>query len=258
MRKITATAIIACVGYACGSTERFLRPEPAFHINSGQQISLTLPDDIKDSVALRCVGNRQVSYTDGLPKPDQCLYISADITKIPALLDKFSKESNRDTVARLLISVSDQNCTTFLARAFANKAGIDTTNGILSDLATGGAAGTAAANPAISAGLNVGNLLFGKTTGNFDKTYYAEKTFQAMESAILGERAETKALIVTNLRTKKTSQYTIFDVLGEIKQYDESCSIQHGLLKLASVADENRKAGEAALKTALEGPKPEK
>jgi cell division septation protein DedD len=237
---------------ACGSTERFLRPEAAFHVNTGTQLTLALPTEIKDSVSLRCIGTRSVKYSDGGTQADQCMYISADVTRLTEMIPQFSNKDNRNMIAALLLSVSDQNCQTFLARAFANKAGLDASNGIISDLATGGAAGTAAALPGISAGLSVANLIVGKTVGNFDKTYYAEKTFEAMESSILGERASRKAGIIDNLK-KETTDYTIFDALGEVRQYDEACSIQRGLLKLSSIADNARADGEAKLKTAIAG-----
>lgn len=246
----TFLAVAATVLVSCGSTERFLRPEPAIHMNAGSQLPLVLPDEIKDTVKVRCVGSRKVSYSDGDAGKAQCMYLSADVTNVMQKLPAYKTKDNRDLLLTLLVSISDQNCATFLARAFANKTGITASRNILSDLATSAAAGTAAGHPAISAGLSVSSLLAGKASENLDRTYYAGQTFQAMEPLILGERDRAKAQILRNM-AKDASVYSVIDGISEVRRYDEACSIQRGLLKLSDVAERERTAGETALTGAL-------
>ncbi len=186
----------------------------------------------------------------------ECLYVSADAANLTGTL----KEEKLNVVVRdrtitFLTTLSDMNCSNFLQRAFANKAGLDYSKSFISDMATGVSAGTAHANPAVSAALSVSNLVVGKGVDTFNATYYYDKTFQAMESAILAERLRIRTYIIAkqakSVDVKVPVQYDIMQALGDIRAYDDACSIKAGLGQLVALAD-NKKKEDAAVKIKVE------
>lgn len=221
----------------CANSAQMLRSRPVTHYPSSNA-QLSTPGGLSDLLSLRCVKGDEESSGEVSTTYHECTYVSADIS---GLVDKMGEpdiEARRNTLVSLLTSISDMNCSTFLHRAFANRAGADFTKSFVTDIATGASAVTAFSSAAASSVLSVSNLVVGKGIDSFNSTYYFEKSFQAMESAIAAERA----LIKTEMFAKQadpTLSYTIANALSDIRRYDDACSFKAGLSKLVEISDKS-------------------
>lgn len=238
---VTATVFLS----GCANVDRYLRPEGSFYIPQPSAIDGLKLDVAGTSVRVSCLDKDGSAVTkDGLDKNNiQCLYYAADATdvlsafKISASQNYATLTETRNYFTSFLLNLSDQNCETFLNRAFANKSSVDTTKNTFQDILTGASAATANATPHTAAGLSLSNLVLGKTVENINATFFFEKTFQAIGSAIYLERSDIKEQI-----TKKSNQtyqkYTIFDALADIRRYESACSIRIGVSRLQSLAED--------------------
>jgi hypothetical protein len=192
-------------------------------------------------VPVHCVQNRFGYRDDGKKHPerhdDECLYFSVSMADIPSQASVDPDE--RDDVTGILAAVSDMNCGNYLFRVFASKSGLDTARNIFKDLSTGVAAGSAPFAPAIASGLSVSSLLLGTTVDNINSTYYFEKTFQAMESAISEQRLKLRKELFDK-RGKSIKEYPFMDALADVRGYSDACSIQQGLARLVEMTDEKK------------------
>lgn len=248
--KVLMAVAVLLLASGCADTAKYLKSEPSTHFPTKKV--LELPDSIKQYVQLHCIHAADIRYEDTDSTNSQCLYISADASLLgSATLDK----SKRDQVIRTLVSISDMNCSTFRHRAFANRAAFDSGKKIFQDVSTAISAGTASATPALSATLDITNLVVGKGVDTFNSTYYFDKTFQAMEAAIESERAQRHAYLVAR---QADANYLIGDALGDIRAYDDACSIKAGLARLIGVAEKGKEESEKRkleVQTASDGAK---
>jgi hypothetical protein len=207
---------------------------------------------IKDFLKVHCLQTSSIKYTDSGPTGAECLYISADVS---ALAGAKLTSDQRLSVVDALLSISDINCSTFLHRAFANRAGLDYTKTLLQDLTTAASAGTAFVSAPVSAGLSGTNLILGKGIDTLNATYYQQQTFQAMESAIDSSRQMVLATINTHENAKKEgttdSSFTTAQALADIRDYDDACSFKNGLAKLNEIAT-NAKNSAGAVKNQVQ------
>ncbi|MCP4520769.1 MAG: hypothetical protein GY827_03595 [Cytophagales bacterium] len=243
MNKNTMLLIVVIVILSgCANTAEYLRSQPTTHFPASTTI--VVPDEISELISMSCM--KEMEMVDSVEeKPQkQCLYLSANASNITSTLKKEEEDEVRDKMISFLLSISDLNCSNFLHRAFANKAGLDFSKSFIDDLAKGASAGTAHANPTISAALSVGNLIVGKGVESFNATYYYDKTFQAMEAAIAAERIKIKTFITAKQAKTigKTSglKYGLVEAVSDIRAYDDACSIKAGLSKLVQLADVNK------------------
>jgi hypothetical protein len=272
---IPSLCILGAFVTGCANTAQYLRSQPLTYYNESTTTSIVLTDpDLKQLFEVKCM---KVQSRDFLTTPDQqsaqCLYIAVNGANATYVKDSASSPSSpatravRDKAIAYLIGISDFNCTNYLDRAFANKAGLDISKSFTSDIATGISAITAFNTPAVSAALSLANLVVGKTVDNINATYYFDKTFQAFEAAVLAERARIRSDILARqanrpIESKEFSpvQYGLFEALADIKQYDDACSMRVGLSKLieaATVMKQNQtltsaKADNKATNTSLE------
>jgi hypothetical protein len=225
----------------CANTAEYLRSQPVTHFPANTTIAV--PEELKNLLVLHCMKDQTTAYVENGTQTTECLYVSADASKITSTLKLQDETTVRDKAITFLTSLSDMNCSNFLHRAFANRAGLDFTKSFIADLSTGASAGTAFTNPAISAALSISNLVVGKGVDSFNATYYFDKTFQALESAIIAERLRIKTYILakqaqTNANAQKgVVKYEIVQALSDVRQYDDACSIKAGLAQLVQLAD---------------------
>ncbi len=260
---------LACISVAgCSSVDNYTRPENSFYIPKSKLENSVNTSIEKEANKIKtdCAPNLG---TLGWLNDDSkdilgCRYYSVDLTNI---LEQFTSEKQKEIKAQqkkdnpssneladlrnhyisYLLNIADQNCETFLNRAFANKAGMDTTKNIFQDVLTGSSAGLANSLPSFSAALGFGNLLFGKTVDHINSTFFIQSAFQAIGSAIYLERSKIKEEIL--LKTLNTYQkYTIYDSLSDLRRYESACSIRIGVGKLQILA-------ENAIKEKNENPK---
>jgi hypothetical protein len=169
--------------------------------------------------------------------------MSVDLESLSTLFSSFSdlpeltQRGRRNHFTSFLVSVADQNCETFLNRTFANKATLDTSRNTVQDVLTGSSVAASIPSPPVAAGLGIANLIFGKTLDNVNATFFYEKTFQAIGSAIYLERSSIREQVLRKSDLAYPS-YTMFDVLSDLRRYESACSIRVGVSKLQSLAED--------------------
>lgn len=235
--------VLAGLLAGCASTAESLRTLPVTHYPA--QTQLKVPDSLGQYLVLRCMENHSTAFIKE-SAAEECLYVSADVTGLLQRIDQVESDTAmRDRTINFLVSLSDMNCSNFLHRAFATKAGLDFSKTLLSDIATGVSAGVVTASPALAAGLNVSNLVGGKGVDAFNATYYYDKTFQAMESAIAAERLRIRTQMVGKQADQSQPAYDILQALSDIRAYDDACSIKAGLAQLVQLADSKKNQEQA-------------
>ncbi|MED5597191.1 hypothetical protein [Janthinobacterium sp. P210006] len=238
----------------CASADVYLRPErTVFAQKKNVQTALSLVENENFDVwCLDSSGDRAKPQSTERFQRDsdlQCLYRSVDKD---TLLPYFKLTSTtidggnaalaykRDVYIAYLMSVADQNCSNFLGRAFANKTSVDSLRGTLNDVLTGSTAAIATSAPPTAAALALTNLVTNKSIDNFNQSFYFEKTFSAMRSAIISLRSELRIQIQSNM-SKNYRAYSISDAMSDMTRYDEGCSIMAGVNKLQQLADDSTK-----------------
>lgn len=243
--NITASLIIVASLSGCANVDRYLRPEGAFYFPQPSNV-----DDLKvelvagNTIRLNCLDKDGEAVTKSKLNQSelQCLYFSADVTDVisgfkispsPAL----DLAQSRNYMVSFLMNLAGQNCETFLNRAFANKSSLDTTKNAFQDILTGASAASATAAPPAAAGLSLANLVLGKSVDNINSTFFFEKAFQAIGSAIYLERTDIRDQMLRKF-SHSYMQYTIFDALGDVRRYESACSIRVGVSKLQSLTED--------------------
>jgi uncharacterized lipoprotein YajG len=243
-KSLLALAISIIVLTGCAGTAEYMRSQPVTHFPAMRTVAL--PEELTGLITLHCMKDQETAYVENGIAARECLYVSADARNIFGTpKDAKTGEALTDKVITFLMGLSDMNCSNFLHRAFANKAGLDFTKGFISDLAAGVSAGTAHANPTTSAALSVGNLIVGKGVESFNATYYYDKTFQALEAAVTAERTHIRTYIFAKqLKSKDVKnpvKYELVQALSDIRAYDDACSIKAGLAQLVQLANNKKK-----------------
>lgn len=256
--KFAATfAILSIAG--CANTSEYLRSQPVTEFYSPNEV-IEVPGELQGLVTARCAKHQGTVIGHEANNKNACLYISVDASNLMKDISAAKRTDVRDLAISFLMSASDMNCSNFLHRAFANRAGMELSNGMTSDLATGLSAGTAHATPALSAALSIGNLIVGKGTENITSAYYQDKTFQALDAAIEANRLSIKARILTKQQNarKKTDPvpYDLVQSLSDIRNYDDACSVKGGLSRLVTIASDKMTEETAKADRALAGDKP--
>jgi hypothetical protein len=247
--KTWTTILLVITLSGCASTAEHLRSQPVAHLPPSA--SIPVPADLQPYVELSCTRAQDTDFAKDGKATAECLYASVDASKLAASVPP-GNPGVRDKALNFLIGISDMNCSNFLHRAFANKAGLDFTKSFMGDLATAVSAGTAHANPTISAAVGVGNLVIGKGVESFNATYYYEKTFQALKSVIMANRLGIKRQIIAKQAAAVNAAavpYDLTQAISDIREYDDACSIMNGLDELVQVAGTKKSDEEAAKKT---------
>jgi hypothetical protein len=220
---------------ACASSDASLRSQPASHFAVPDFIPMAGP--LKTYVTLKCARIGDTKYAALTAKSStqpECGYVSADVTQLVNALPQSEEKSElRDSVLDLLLGISDYNCSNFMGRAYAVRSTFDVLSKVIGDIATAVSAGTVSVAPAVSGGLDGLNLVVGKSNSDFDSEFYANKTFEALESAIAAERTKRKTRI---LASRIQPGYSLMDALSDARFYDDACSIRIGLQSLGDLA----------------------
>lgn len=156
----------------------------------------------------------------------------------PLASDASKAKDRRNQVAGVLLTASDHNADVWLSRVFNNKTSAETTKGILNDLFIGTGAVVAKTHSALTAGLNVGSIVFSKSLENIDKNFFANQGYLAMESVIRSRRRELSDRISTKLKNLSYEEYRIDQVLRDIQELDEASSLKAGLRELQRKAND--------------------
>ncbi len=278
-----AVVLLVPVLFSCANAANHLRAQPAWFLEPARTLTVSLPPLEKSGEPVAF--NRQpVAYasldvTDAIPgssEPEkievkcvrtprsgslapteatsiaQCLYMSIEMNSLMAV--PVRNEAERNRLVHLLVNVSDYNCSTFLMRAFAHKAGTDATRNTTKDIAVAIAAGTAKVASGFSSGIGLFNLVGGTAIDSFNTSYYADKTFQVMAAAIGAERDKARTSIALH-RKDGLAAYSFFEALEDVHAYDDACSLRRGLESLAAAASNQKQVTAGELRDAR-GEKP--
>lgn len=177
-----------------------------------------------------------------------CSYASAAYTDIVNFRSADPVEVDRALDS--LVSMSDLNCSNYMHRVFSNRALTDFSGTLSEDLLTSAATATAHIEPTAAAALGVANLVVGKSMDAFHSTYFLDKTFQALEAAINGERQRILATIIAKRAKAKATPaggsaafaYGPVEALSDLRAYDDACSFKAGLNVLVSLAESEKDA----------------
>ncbi|TCS72148.1 hypothetical protein EDC61_10663 [Sulfuritortus calidifontis] len=250
MRHAFIALIAALSLTGCANTSEWLSSEPVTHYKTDPaSAKLNAPGWVGENLTLTCMKRNDNRMVDEA-KQQECLYISVEASSLSKVADKVADKGKKRELVDFLVSVSDMNCSTFMHRVFANKGGMDFSKGVMSDLANAISAGTVHANPATSATFSGANIILGHTVDNLASAYYLNKSFQALEAAILAERTEQKTAILKRLKAAN-EPYSLYAILSDIRSYDDACSFRGGLSRLAKLAEGSKNTEEAALKSLL-------
>jgi hypothetical protein len=207
-----AITLLVSVGVAdCTYSEPRIRPEPALYFDyRANSIALSekinaLPqgNELKTELSARCAEYNSSFYTytsgaladilTGTTGPRrQCVYITVDADSVANLASKADQDPQLEkSVVYTLLDVSDYDCANFLASAFAFRTGATFFQKLVSTTLSGTSAVTAFASATATSGLSIGNAVLGSAVSQMSSEYYADQTFNAMETAITGAASRT-------------------------------------------------------------------
>ncbi|ODS64912.1 MULTISPECIES: hypothetical protein [unclassified Arenimonas] len=228
----------------CANVAEKLRSQPAVHFKAqGAAVAPATGD--KKALALHCMETRSVE--DGKPHGgnSECVYASTNFADVAAIS---GRDPEGEKALDTLLAVSDMNCSNYMHRVFSNRTLTDFTGRLAGDLLTSTATAATQVDPNTAAALGVANLVVGKSIEGFNATYFQEKTFQALEAAINGERERIRAIILAKRiqgRQKgaggtPVQPYGPLEALSDLRAYDDACSFKAGLNVLVSLAEQEQ------------------
>lgn len=262
--RTTTSALLAAAGAAlltgCANSEQILRPTLSINYIADQQmIDGTLNDG---AVAFKCIrrtqaetGQNGVGPLDSAADPDGCLYEYVEITNLGKLLlwdgsGDPGKVKKKAFVA-LTISVTRQNCQTFLHRMFAMREGFTFWQRVIGDFAAVGSSASAFANPVASAAISGANLTSDHFMDAATQTYYqnAQSAFEtAITSAMSAdERTITKRVNDSDNDSNSSNQYPIMTAIADLDAYGRTCSVEGGLNQLNNAVQANKNSASGVL-----------
>lgn len=211
---------------SCSSSYKWLASEPSIYSSSTE----TKHKIGKIDLTVMCM-----KYADANKEKNElnerCLYKSLDAKSIIGITP--SNDKDRTRIIDLMLSISDENCSVYKQRTFANKAALDFTKNWIRDVSTALSGAFAASDPFTSAALDGTNLVVGKTIDQGNNIYYAKSTFSALEKAVEAKRARLRMFI----DVKKTQEnYNLDLARADIQKYDEACSLKDGVEELLNIA----------------------
>lgn len=240
--KLAIIIITSLLFVGCSSIEKNLRSKHAFHVLVKDKEGISVDPEVKKLIAIRCISTSEtVGFGDLESKENICTYLSVDAKNLighPDLMQTTiaKKKEMRNKITKLLVHVSDYNCSAFLGRVFANKAFRDIGTSTSKDILTGISAGTVTASPDLSAGLGVINLVTGSAVNNINKELFVNKSFSAMQKVIEAKRINMKKTQLEAIYSKSYDNASIYESLSLVRKYNDSCSIKDGLSELESIA----------------------
>lgn len=249
---LAAPLVIACTLAAlagCASTSVYLGSDPGMHVPPiAGELEIPIDPELAGLIDIRSIdmhGNVTTDHSSG-----RSLYLSVDLTGVLArpnlgledgdALDLRLRDRRNDIMSVLLF-VSDFNAETYLSRAFANRAFIETGNSVLQDVLAGISTGAATVSPPAAGAVSLSALVIGSAAEQVNASFYLNQTFQAMETVIRTERALLRREIRRRMNVLPYDQYALHDGLTDIRRYSELCSVRAGLQGLARVAELDRR-----------------
>lgn len=165
-----------------------------------------------------------------------------------------------------LLTLSDTNCSNFLARSFALETNLGFFKNFVNTAVSSTASVISLANvpSMVTSGVSAGNAVIGGGVDAFNSEYFANKTFQTFEIAIQAERLKRSTDIRRRLDATKAGNPTaegvqpylnLHDALLDVEQYDRACSYEEGLELLSKSANDDKTSAESGAKQALVPPK---
>ncbi len=247
LRNLMSVAFLILLT-ACTSVDQSMR--------SANAIGTLLPSEqVKiagnSAVTVNCLDNMAKFSKSG---DGPCIY---QMVAVKPIYDEFAvtgvwdRASRRNAYVSFLMNIADQNCEAFLNRTYAGKAVADISKSTTSDIFTGLTAATASASAPAAVSLGMANLVVGKTVDNVNATFFLDKSFQALQSAIYLERSAVRTSIDQSRYDAQGAaasydRYTIYDALSDLGRYSAACSFRSGVGRLAQIAGNEEAAQKAS------------
>jgi len=231
--------------HGCASTSVYLGADPGMHVAPRDVIPID-PDlnGLVRVVPIDMHGRVRTDQFRGEPS-GRSLYLSVDIGGLvaqPALGVTPGPDFNerlrerRNKIIDVLLIVADHNAETYLSRAFANRAALNSGRNVLRDVSLGATSGLAAVGSPAASAIGLAGLVLGAGVDEMNNSLYLGETFQAMELVIRSERqAMRKRIRERALLTYH--EYPMADVLADVRRYSEACSVRFGLARLREAAE---------------------
>jgi hypothetical protein len=239
--------IIAALVTGCASTSVYLGADPGVHVSpSGVNGSIPVDPELEGLVRIVPIdmhGRVRGSNFRGEPA-GRSLYLSVDISGLiaqPGLGvargSDFDERlaTRRNQIVDVLLIVSDHNAETYLARAFANRAALTTSRNVARDVSLGVTSGLAAVGSPAASALGLAGLVLGAGVDEMNQALYLGETFHAMELVIRAERSAMRRRIRERMGLPY-AEYSMADVLADVRRYSEACSVRFGLARLREAA----------------------
>lgn len=221
--------------FSCASSARYMVAQPAVQASTLAEDGL--PASLKGRVTMKCMVKDDVN----------CIY-TAVVYDHAATFANVSK-ADRNALGYVLLTTASDNCSWFLNRVFANRAGVSGIRDGIKNLMTGAAALTAKASPAVSASLGFANLFADSTVRSLDANEYASKTYDAIESGIKAQRNKTETEILEKL-SAEIDKYPVGALLLDMSRLKDECTVTSGIRTLQSSATTAERDSEVARKAA--------
>lgn len=234
--EVFILAITAALLMSCASNASHMRAQPAFQ--ASELTDSGLPAPLQGRVKMKCMFEQ-----DG-----NCVYtgIFYDHAATFATIDA----PQRNAFGYVLLTTASDNCSWWLSRVFANRAGISSIRDTIKNLMTGAAALTAKPSPVVSAGLGFANLFADSSVKSVDTNEFASKTFDSIESAIKAKRNRTETEILRRLATATIEQYPIGALLLDVTRLKDECTLTSGIKGLQATASAEEQKSETERTTA--------
>jgi hypothetical protein len=237
MKYFTTAVLLSCLTVACAGSRDASRVEPLLFLPQQREIALPLRAGAEPGAAfLTATCNR------GTRGAARCSHVSIRLDAVLAVSTPAPEERNR--ILALLLGISDYNCAAFTAQAFGRKARLQTASSLVNSVSNA-LASQSERNASLVNMLNLAGKTANDVFGHPSQLGSAET---AVELAIGEERRKVRARIAARI-AEPGDTYALFDLLGDLAAYDETCSLQRGKeLAVQAAALAAREEAERALK----------
>lgn len=237
MKNFAGAVLLSCLMFGCAGARDVSRVEPLLVLPHQREIALPIRSNEQPASAfITATCDRR---TRGAVR---CSHVSVRPDAVLAAPTSTLHERNR--IIALLLRVSDYNCSAFTAQTFGRKAQLQTTNTILDSVNSA----LAAKSDNKSSLVDMLNLA-GKTANGV--LWHSSKLGSAeiaVEIAISTTRRKLREQIARRA-VEPVETYALLDALGDLTEYDETCSLERGKeLALQAAAMATRQEAERVLK----------
>ena len=216
MKNFASAVLSSCLMFACAGARDMSRVEPLLFLPHQREIALPIRSNEQPAAAFITA-----TCDRGTRGAVRCSHVSVRLDALLAASTSTLHERNR--IIALLLGVSDYNCSAFTAQAFGRKAQLQTANTVLNSVSSALAAKSERTSSLVDM-LNLAGKTANDVLGQPSQLGTAET---AVENAISDTRRKLRERIARRA-VEQVETYALVDVLGDLTEYDDTCSLQRG------------------------------